>query len=126
MRASARPAVDAETIEAELVGERAYVGDLVDHTTAVMAIRPPIPGAIVRHEAHAELDVQLLTWPPPKTTTRRAVQGEDREPFWITPDRERERTTIRRQLDQVAGTHVSEYAARRRQQAGKQRTFTLA
>jgi hypothetical protein len=96
VRASARPAADAEAIEAELVGERAYVGDLVDHTTAVMAIRPPIPGAIVRHEAHAELDVQFLTRPPPKTTARRAMQGKDREPFWITPDRERKRTTIGR------------------------------
>jgi len=96
VRAPARPADYAKAIEAELVGKRAYVGDLVDHTTAVTAIRPPIAGAIVRHEAHVELDIQLLTWPPPKTTARRAMQGKDRESFWITPDRERERTTIRR------------------------------
>jgi hypothetical protein len=51
-------------------------------------------GDIVRHGAHAELDVQLLTWPPPKTTARRAMQAKEREPFWITPDRERERTSI--------------------------------
>ena len=96
MRAPARPAADAKAIETELVGKGAYVGDLVDHATAVMAIRPPVPGAIMRHEAHAELDVQLLTWPPPKTTARRAMQAKDREPFWITPDRERELTAVRR------------------------------
>ena len=73
MRSPARPSVEAEAIEAELVGERAYVGDLVDHATAVVPIRPAIPRTIVRHEAHAQIGVQLLAWPPPKTTAGRPM-----------------------------------------------------
>src|SRR5215204_3658924 len=96
MRSPARPSVEAEAIETERVCKRAYVGDLVDDATAMVPIRPPIPCTIVRHEAHAQLGVQLLAWPPPKTTAGRAMQPEDREPLWITPDRERERPTIRR------------------------------
>jgi hypothetical protein len=96
MRSPARTSVEAEAIEAELVCKRAYVGDLVDHATAMVPIRPPIPRTIVRHVAHAQIGVQLLAWPPPKTTAGRAMQHEDREPLWITPDREGERPTIRR------------------------------
>jgi hypothetical protein len=58
MRSSARPSGEAEAIEAELVRKRAYVGDLVDHATAMVPIRPPIPRTIVRHEAHAQIGVQ--------------------------------------------------------------------
>src|SRR5437867_3692011 len=96
MRSSARRSAEAEAIEAELVRKRAYVGDLVDHATAMVAIGPPISGTIVRHEAHAQIGVQLLARPPAKTTAGRAMQREDGEPIWITPDRERERPTIRR------------------------------
>ena len=53
MRSPARPSADAEAIEAELVCKRAHVGDLVDHATAMVPIRPPIPRTIVGHEAHA-------------------------------------------------------------------------
>ena len=53
MRSPARPSVEPEAIEAELVCKRAYVGDLVDHATAMVPIRPPIPRTIVHHEAHA-------------------------------------------------------------------------
>src|SRR5215207_2967628 len=59
MRSPARPSVEAEAIEAELVCKRAYVGDLIDHATAMVPIRPPIPRTIVRHEAHAQIGVQL-------------------------------------------------------------------
>jgi hypothetical protein len=52
MRTPARTSVEAESIEAELVCKRAYVGDLVDHATAMVPIRSPIPRTIVRHEAH--------------------------------------------------------------------------
>ena len=38
MRSPARPSVEAEAIEAELVCKRAYVGDLVDHATAMVPI----------------------------------------------------------------------------------------
>ena len=96
MRTPARTSVEAESIEAELVCKRAYIGDLVDHTAAKVPIRPPIPRTIVRYEAHAQIGVQLLAWPPPKTTAGRAMQREDREPVWIAPDRERERPTVRR------------------------------
>src|SRR5215204_4016405 len=96
MRSPARPSADSEAIEAELICKRAYVGDRVDRATAMVPIRPPIPRTIVRHEAHAQLGVQLLAWPPPETTAGRAMQREDREPLWITPDCERERPTIRR------------------------------
>jgi hypothetical protein len=96
MRSPARPSAEAEAIEAEFVGKRAYIGDLVDHATAMVPIRPPIARTIMRHEAHPEVGEQLLAWPPPKTTAGRAMQREDREPSWITPDCERERPTIRR------------------------------
>src|SRR4029453_19676544 len=96
MRSPTGPSVDSEAIEAELICKRAYVGDLVDHAAAMVPIRPPIPRTIVRHRAHAQIGVQLLAWPPHKTTAGRAMQREDREPVWITPDRERERPTIRR------------------------------
>jgi hypothetical protein len=96
MRSPARPSADSEAIEAELICKRAYIGDLVDHATAMVPIRPPIPRTIVRHRAHAQIGVQLLAWPPHKSTTGRAVQHEDREPLWIPPDRERERPTSRR------------------------------
>src|SRR4029453_10003086 len=96
MRSPTGPSVDSEAIEAELICKRAYVGDLVDHATAMVPIRPPIPRTIVRHRAHAQIGVQLPACPPQKTTAGRAMQREDREPVWITPDRERERPTIRR------------------------------
>jgi hypothetical protein len=123
MRSPARPSADAEAIEAELVGKRAYVGDLVDHATAVVPVRPPIPGTIVRDEAHAEIDVQLLAWPPPKTTAGRAMQGEDREPFWITPDGERERPTIRRLERAQRLAHASSIS---RQARGSKTVRTVA
>ena len=107
MRSPARPSAEAEAIEAELVCKCAYVGDLADHATAMVTIRPPIPRTIVRHEAHAQIGVQLLAWPPPKTTAGRAMQGKDREPFGITPDRERERPTIRRLERPQRLTHPS-------------------
>ena len=53
MRSPAGTSVDAELIEAELVRKRAYVGGLVDHATAMVPIRPPVPRTVVRHEAHA-------------------------------------------------------------------------
>ena len=96
MRSPARPSADSEAIEAELIGKRANVGDRVDHATAVVPIRPPIPRTIVRHRAHAQIGVQLLAWPPHETTAGRAMQRENREPIRITPDRERERPTITR------------------------------
>ena len=96
MRSPARPSADSEAIETELICKRAYVGDLVDHATAMVPIRPPIPRTIVRHRAHAQIGVQLLAWPPHKTTAGRAMQRADRVPLRITPDRERERPTIRR------------------------------
>src|SRR5512133_2089806 len=96
MRSATRPTADAEAIEAQLVCERADVGDRVDHTTAVVPIRPSVPRTIVRDEAHTQFGIQLLAWPPPKPTTGRAVQREDGEPFWIAPDRERERPIVGR------------------------------
>lgn len=96
MRSPARPSAESEAIEAELICERAYIGDRVDHPTAMVPIRPPVPRTIVRHRAHAQIGVQLLAWPPHETTAGRAMQREDREPIRITPDRERERPTIRR------------------------------
>jgi hypothetical protein len=112
MRSPARTSVDAEAIEAELVCKRAYVGDLVDHATAMVPIRPPIPRTIVRHMADAQFGVQLLAWPPHETTAGRAVQREDREPLWITPNRERERPTIRRLECPKRLAHESSIAVR--------------
>src|SRR5215218_3461316 len=68
MRSPARPSVHSEAIEAELICKRAYVGDLVDHATAMVPNRPPVPGTIVRHRAHAQIGEQLLAWPSHKTT----------------------------------------------------------
>jgi hypothetical protein len=96
MRSPTRPSVEAQAIEAELICKCAYVADLVDDPTAMVPIRSPIPRTIVRHEANAQIDVQLLAWPPHKTTAGRAMERKDREPLWITPDRERERPTVRR------------------------------
>ena len=96
MRPPARASAESEAIETELICKRAHVGDHVDHATAMVPIRPRIPRTIVRHRAHAQIGVQLLAWPPHKTTAGRAMQREDREPFWITPDRERKRPTVRR------------------------------
>src|SRR5512132_4171639 len=112
MRSPTGPSVDSEAIEAELICKRAYVGDLVDHATAMVPIRPPIPRTIVRHRAHAQIGVQLLAWPPHKATARRAMQREDREPLWITPERERERPTIRRLECPQRLAHQSSIAVR--------------
>jgi hypothetical protein len=90
------PPLTPKRSKPSLVCKRAYVGDLVDHATAMVSIRHPIPRTIVRDEAHAQLGVQLLAWPPNKTAAWRAMQREDREPLWITPDRECERPTVRR------------------------------
>src|SRR5215204_4745831 len=112
MRSPARPSADSEAIEAELICKRAYAGDLVDRATAMVPIRPPIPRTIVRHRAHAQIGVQLLPWPPHKTTAGRAMQHQNREPLWITPDRERERPTIRRLERPWRLAHQSRIAVR--------------
>src|SRR5262245_61006910 len=113
MRSPSRPSADSEAIEAELIRQRAYVGDLVDHSTAMVPVRPPIPRAIVRHRAHTQFGVQLLAWPPPETAAGRAMQDEDREPLRITPNRERERPSVRR-LERPQGlAHESSITVRR-------------
>src|SRR5215204_1664242 len=96
MRSPARPSADSEAIEAELICKRAYVGDLVDHATAMVPIRPPIPRTIVRHRAHAQIGVQLLAWPPQRRQLGVPCNTRIGKPLWITPGRERERPTIRR------------------------------
>src|SRR5262245_50489756 len=62
----------------------------------MMPVRPAVSRAIVRDVADTQLRVQLLAWPPPQTASGRAMQREDREALWITPDGVRERTAVGR------------------------------
>ena len=85
---------DAETLEAQVIGEREHVVRLVGNPSAPSAVGAPVPGPVVRHQAHAELAVDILVGPALEPAARRAVELDDGKSVGISPDGERERAPV--------------------------------
>ena len=79
VRSAAGAARDAEALEAEVVGERGHVVDLVDDAPAGPPGRPAVPGPVVRDEKDPRAAVDVLVRPALEPTARRSVQEEHRE-----------------------------------------------
>src|SRR6188472_3281633 len=85
---------DAETLEAQVIGEREHVVRLVGNPSAPSAVGAPVPGPVAGDKAHPEPAIEILVGPALEPAARRPVELDDWKSVGIAPDSEGERAPV--------------------------------